>query len=127
MKPSLSALVVDDQKQWRDVTARVLTSEGFTVIQAANREDAYHKLEHNIFTIVILDLRLVDEEGFNVDGLDILYHIKESNPDTKVIMFTGYPEDLKSHPKVADYFLLKVPKNSSFTGEKLRDILKNLN
>lgn len=80
-------LIVDDQNGIRILLMEVFGSEGYTTFQAANGKSALE-----IVTIEKPDLVLLDMKIPGMDGLEILKHIKEINPQIKVIMMTAYGE-----------------------------------
>ncbi len=78
-------LVVDDERDIRDGSERILTRKGYKVTTATNGEEALKCVEETEFTIVLLDLKMP-----GMDGLEVLGLIRESHPDTLVIVITGY-------------------------------------
>src|SRR5437762_13626670 len=62
-----------------------LLEEGYDVDAAGNGAEAVETFEHGAHHLVICDLQLPD-----VDGLELLRHIKDSRPSSEVIVVTGY-------------------------------------
>lgn len=112
------ALVVDDQENWRKALRTLLEPEGMQVSEAKSFKEAMNKLDHSFFDLVVLDVRLMDEETYNVEGLGILHYIKKHHPATKSVVITGYPEIIgNKKPPEADAFIHKIPEKSSFVWE----------
>ena len=118
-----SILVVDDQPNWRLALSALLKSEGFAVTQARNFEDAKAILVSSVFDVAVLDVRLVDEDIFNVEGLELLGFVRANSPATRVIILTGYPEGIKRELE-ADAFILKVPKGSTFDSVGFTNLIR---
>ncbi len=78
-------LVVDDERDIRDGSERILTRKGYKVTKASNGEEALRYVEETQFAIVLLDLKMP-----GMDGLEVLGLIRESHPDTLVIVITGF-------------------------------------
>ena len=79
-------LVVDDEKNMRDLLKEYLNEYGYEVTCAANGQDALQIYKQGDFDIVLSDLFMEP-----MDGLELLNNIKEINPDALFIMITGYP------------------------------------
>jgi len=80
-----SILIVDDEKNIRLTLSHaldVLHAETDTAVDGA---EALAKLRERGFDLILLDLRLPD-----MDGMEILRHIREIRPDIPVIMMTAY-------------------------------------
>lgn len=111
-----SILVVDDYWNWRDFLKYLLEEDGYTVDVASSYVDANNKLGFDAFDIVILDMRLVDAETYNVQGMALLRQIKTQTPKTGAIILTGYPDELHEKKAVTEYgadaYLSKVPKET---------------
>jgi CheY-like chemotaxis protein len=112
---TIHVLVVDDQENWRSVLRFLLEKEGLYVSEAKNSEEAKDKLAHKNFDLALLDVKLEDDQVFNVEGLDLLNYIKINYPNIKVIVLTGYPKSIgNKKPEQADEFILKAAKDSNF-------------
>ena len=77
-------LLVDDDPNFRDLTARNFRRRGYTVEEADCGEAALATLEKHDFDIVILDVSMP-----GMTGIEVLEKINESTADTEVIMLTG--------------------------------------
>jgi two-component system response regulator (stage 0 sporulation protein F) len=80
-------LIVDDQYGIRVLLHEVLAKEGYTIFQAPNGAIALQIVRDAKPDLVLLDMKIP-----GMDGLEILRHIREIEPDTKVIMMTAYGE-----------------------------------
>lgn len=80
-------LIVDDQNGIRILLMEVFNSEGYTTMQAPNGKVALEIVRNETPDLVLLDMKIP-----GMDGLEILKHIKEINPEIKVIMMTAYGE-----------------------------------
>ncbi len=83
-------LVVDDEESLRTVLCSELVSEGFKVQNAGDGDEAIAILDKEEFDLVLLDIKMP-----RVNGFDVLKHVKERHPGTKVVMLTGFA-DLKN-------------------------------
>ncbi len=121
-------LVVEDQKNWQRVFKDLLESDlGFKVSFADNSEDAKKMLEDQKgkFDLAVLDVRLKDEQVYNVDGLVVLKRIKSDFPKIKTIVITGYPQNIPDN--IRDIVTLKLPEDLNFDEvlkRRIRELLK---
>jgi DNA-binding NtrC family response regulator len=84
-------LIVDDYTDWRDILRGLLEREGHLVEAVGTREAALAYIdENNDLDLVILDIRLVETEEDNEDGMHLLAEIRKRLSFTRVIMVTGY-------------------------------------
>lgn len=121
-------LIVDDQARWRTLFKTLLGKMDLplTLFESDSLESAWQILKEENFDLAILDLRLVDEENQNLDGLVLLRNVKEKYPETKVILATAYPSKLKEQRKEADAFILKVPDEGIFDIRNFQKTMEKL-
>lgn len=82
---SAKILVVDDEKAIRDSLNMILTDEGYTVISAADGEEALDLINKDDFDIVITDIKMP-----NIDGMELLSKGTKNSPSTFFIIMTAY-------------------------------------
>lgn len=80
-------LIVEDDNTIRVTIGNFLARQGFDVEVAGNGQQALTLLKEKIFALVLLDLHLPD-----MNGLDILVKVKESDDQPLVVIMTAYPE-----------------------------------
>lgn len=80
-------LIVDDERDIRELIADILQDEGFATRLAANSDEALASINAAQPAMMILDIWLKDSR---MDGLDILKHAKANNPDVPVVIISGH-------------------------------------
>jgi signal transduction histidine kinase len=78
-------VLVDDEKDIRDVLQIALMDFGYEVLLAENGQQALELFEKSHPPIVITDIKMP-----GMDGIELLRRIKRENPDTEVVMITGH-------------------------------------
>jgi len=78
-------LVVDDEKSLRDFLGIILKKEGYAVTTAGDGEEAGRLLRKEMFDLVLTDVKMP-----KVGGLEVLKMVKETSPDTIVLMITAF-------------------------------------
>ena len=78
-------LIIDDEEIVRTSCRRILEPEGYSVKTADTGSDGLATLDSHGIDLVLTDLMMPD-----MDGLEVLMKIKETWPDTEVIIMTGY-------------------------------------
>ncbi|MBD0373154.1 MAG: sigma-54-dependent Fis family transcriptional regulator [Pyrinomonadaceae bacterium] len=78
-------LVVDDEPMMADSLKQNLAEEGYTVDTAATGAEAIEFFDRGGHHLAICDLQLPD-----MDGLEVMRHMKDTHPSTEVIVVTGY-------------------------------------
>lgn len=84
---ALEILIVDDERDIRDLVAGVLSDEGYQCRTAADSGAALAAVDERRPSLVLLDVWL---HGSPMDGLDVLDEIKRREPDLPVIIFSGH-------------------------------------
>ncbi|MBK4217215.1 sigma-54-dependent Fis family transcriptional regulator [Paracoccus caeni] len=80
-------LIVDDERDIRELIADILKDEGFETRLAANSDQAVAELNEREPDLMVLDIWLKDSR---MDGIDILKQVKRNNPDVPVIIISGH-------------------------------------
>ena len=77
-------LFVDDELPLREVVSRLLSRRGLDVTTAGDAVAAVEMLRDQPFDLVLTDFHMPD-----MDGFELLAHVREHYPDTPAIMMTG--------------------------------------
>lgn len=103
-------LIVEDLPNWQELLKRTLVSEDLQVDVAASFPEAIHKLEQNFYHLAVLDVRLVDQDPSNSEGMTILDRLQEKRLGDAMakIMLSAYGtlaqmRNAFKHHKVADF------------------------
>jgi DNA-binding NtrC family response regulator len=78
-------LVVDDEPMMADSLRQNFIEEGYSVDTAATGAAAIELFDQGGHHLAICDLQLPD-----MDGLEVMRHMKDARPTTEVIVVTGY-------------------------------------
>lgn len=84
---ALDILIVDDEKDIRDLVAGVLSDEGYECRTAGDSQSALNAIDERRPSLVLLDVWL---HGSPMDGLEVLDAIKVREPELPVIIFSGH-------------------------------------
>ncbi len=84
---ALDILVVDDERDIRELVSGVLSDEGYECRTAANSTAALAAIDERRPSLVLLDVWL---HGSEMDGLEVLDAIKLREPELPVIIFSGH-------------------------------------
>ncbi|PIE12732.1 MAG: sigma-54-dependent Fis family transcriptional regulator [Rhodobacterales bacterium] len=80
-------LIVDDEKDIRELISDILEDEGYSTRKAGNSDDAIKELATEQPGLLILDIWLKDSK---MDGIDILKLAKKDYPDVPVVIISGH-------------------------------------
>jgi DNA-binding NtrC family response regulator len=79
-----SILVVEDERSAAEYLRLLLEEEGFRVATASNGVEALLSLEQELPSLVLSDLRMPE-----MDGLELVAHIKQRWPEVPVVLITA--------------------------------------
>jgi two-component system, NtrC family, nitrogen regulation response regulator NtrX len=80
-------LIVDDERDIRELISDILKDEGFSTRIAANSDECMAEINAEPPALMILDIWLKDSR---MDGIDILKSVKRDNPDVPIIIISGH-------------------------------------
>ena len=107
-------LVIDDEVAISNNIRKILSKKGYHVDQAVTKNEAFQKIEETAYKVVLLDLKIPE-----VRGLELMEAIRDKDPDTSVIIITGYAsiESAVETGRLGAIDYLRKP----FTPDEIRD------
>ena len=107
-------LVIEDEKNLRQLYKQDLELDGHTVVTAKSAEEGLKKLETERPDLVVLDIRMP-----GMDGLEAMGRILDQHPSIPVLLNTAYSSYQDSFLSWgADAYVIK----SSDTGDLRREV-----
>jgi two-component system NtrC family response regulator len=105
--PSGTLLLIDDEPRLRQLLARVLELEGYTILQAPDARRGLELLEQHAeeVLVVVSDVKLPD-----ANGVELLPRLKAKAPDCEIILLTAFgtiPDGVKAMKQGAFDYLTK--------------------
>ena len=82
----LHILVVEDDDTLRELLAEVLRGWGYQAVVVPSGARAVELLETQLFEVAVVDIHLPE-----MDGVELLRHLKRHDPSIEVLMMTGDP------------------------------------
>ncbi len=80
-------LVVDDEKDIRQLIGQILSDEGYQVCLASNSEAAMDEINSKSPDLIILDIWLKDS---NMDGIEILKTVRNNDKNIPIVIISGH-------------------------------------
>jgi DNA-binding NtrC family response regulator len=77
-------LVVDDNRELREILEEYLVGEGDNVEGAKNGKEALEKYRNNYYDLIITDLNMPE-----LVGMELIKTIRQENEDTEFVIITG--------------------------------------
>ena len=108
MRHGRDVLIVDDDRDTREMYCESLRADGFEVRTARSGEDVLRLAREAMPAVVVTDLRLRGK----IDGLELARRLRADshNPDMRIIMLTGSSlgdEQARAKAAGCDLFLVK--------------------
>ena len=80
-------LIVDDEKDIRELISEILIDEGYSTRLSSNSAECLNQVSSTPPSLLILDIWLKDS---NMDGIDILKKVKLDHPQVPVVIISGH-------------------------------------
>lgn len=121
-KGSETILVVEDDHALRRLTARMLPTLGYTIMTAANGQEALNLLRDQAGNV---DLVFTDVVMPEMGGIDLAKAVREQYPSVKILFATGFSQDVLSRQGETTEFgpILLKPFTRDTLARKLREVL----
>lgn len=110
-------LLVDDDAVLSQVLRRVLSRQGYTVVEASSAADALEMARKHRPQLGLLDLRLPDG-----DGVELARRLEQEMGRIPLILMTAYPLRLRDHPELAQGFVRVLTKPLNL--DELRQVVE---
>lgn len=78
-------LIVDDDSTFSSILGRALGRRGYRVLTAETATQALELCQQHLPQQAVVDLKLESESGLN-----LIPHLKQKNPEIKILILTGY-------------------------------------
>jgi len=117
-----TVLVVEDEPWVRGVERRILESQGYTVLEASNGDDALEVARKHPGQIHLL---LTDVVMARMSGKELAAELEADHPGLKVLFISGYTENYIVHGNILEpgaAFLAK-PFTAAALARKVREVL----
>ncbi|HEY5766188.1 MAG TPA: PAS domain S-box protein [Candidatus Deferrimicrobiaceae bacterium] len=115
-------LLADDERMIRDLGKQVLEMQGYTVVTAADGQQAIDRYVHHQdrIDLVILDLTMP-----HLSGLEVMERIRNLDAGAKVILSSGYrSEDADAAVRISKaYAFLPKPYRPDLLSKTVREVL----
>ena len=116
---SATILLVEDEEAVRSFAVRALSTRGYKVLEAGTGVEALEVMEREQGKI---DLVVSDVVMPEMDGPTLLRHLRERNPDIRIVFMSGYAEEAFRKNLGPDENFVFLPK--PFTLKKLAETVK---
>jgi CheY-like chemotaxis protein len=116
-------LVVDDEDGLREVTRRILTRSGYTVVTASSGTEA---IEIATSYEKSIDLLLTDVIMPSMQGPTVAIEVRKLRPDIRVLYMSGHAHPVLEAESVlgTDFLLVEKPFDQAMLLESVRTILE---
>jgi two-component system cell cycle sensor histidine kinase/response regulator CckA len=115
-------LIVDDNHEVRKVTGRILSMQGYRVLEASNPNIAFSTCSQHEGPIHLLITDVVMPE---MNGPQLVKHLISQHPEMKALYMSGYVKNFISYQgilgKGADY--IQKPFTVNELAKKVREVL----
>ncbi|HSP93689.1 MAG TPA: PAS domain S-box protein [Thermoanaerobaculia bacterium] len=118
-----TVLLVEDEPEVRSLVQRILKTQGYTVVTAANPDEALAVAREFRGPI---QLMVTDVVMPGMSGLQLAERLNPTRPDMKVLFVSGYTNDAIGHQGVLDpgTAFLQKPFTPNALARKVREVLE---
>ena len=89
MVKQANVMIVDDYRDLAESLAELIEMHGHKVAIASNGKEALERAREQAFDVTFMDVRMPV-----MNGVDSFLEIRKLRPDAKVVMMTGFKEEI---------------------------------
>lgn len=121
-------LVVDDLEKWRNELVETLQCSGFYAEAAATTGEVLERLGENFYHLLLLDIRLVDADHKNQEGIDLLAELdkREQSEAIKVIILSAYGTQEQMRTAFKDHRVVDFLSKDKLSRQVLLDSVRQI-
>jgi len=118
-------LIVEDYGDWRELLRGLLQREGHQVEAVATLQEARDHMDSTRdLDLAILDIRLVETDEANEDGLLLLSEIQDRQHFTRVIMITGHGTMETQRRAFREFHAFDFYRKEQFDSQEFREAVR---
>lgn len=118
-------LIVEDFADWRELLGGLLQREGHQVEAVTTLQEAREYMRQTKdLHLAILDIRLVETDETNEDGMRLLAEIQQSHAFTKMIMITGHGTMETQRKAFREFHAFDFFRKEQFDSEEFRQAVR---
>lgn len=118
-------LVVEDRPDWQAIVTDVLDEAGYFWRLAADAQQALREIEQTSFHLVILDLKLQENELplRSTEGWLLLDYLAESRPKTRVMILSGQASPGDVADLLTQYPIIRFVEKQTFSPQIITSVV----
>ncbi len=117
------ALVVEDDRSWRQLLAELLGDLGLEVDLAASLDGAIAAIRGAPHRVAVVDLALGEADHTNRDGLRVLEAVRRHDPGCATVMLTGYATVELAVQALSEYGAFTLLRKEVFRRAEFRQVI----
>jgi CheY-like chemotaxis protein len=121
-------LVVDDLEKWREQLVETLQHSGFYADSVATVTEVLERLDKALYHLLLLDVRLVDADPNNQEGIDLLAEMERRglSEAIKVIILSAYRTQQRMRTAFKEYRVSDFLSKDEFNRKVLLDSVQQI-
>lgn len=121
-------LVMDDEAKWREEISAALRRGGYAVDTVSTTAEAVARVQQGLYHVLILDIRMVDPDESNVEGMDFLATLEQLGllEAMEIIMLSAYGTKDQMRKAFRQYKVADFQTKEDFSGRAFVESMHQL-
>ena len=112
-------LIVEDNVSWLRIYEKLLKRHGYQIFIANEYPAALGLISRHFFHAAIVDIRLIEKDETNEQGMAVLNKLSETGEETGLIVITAYPTDERIKKAYTKYNVVDFIRKDKYDSEIL--------